>query len=126
MNTKNRYALAIGSVVLAGTLAIGTVASAAGNGDGSGGGLGGRGHRPHLTAEQKCTEQEAIGAKVAKVQARVADRLLVLQDKRDAAQTAGDTELVARIDHRIDRLTKVQQRIETRYGKYQVWVTDNC
>jgi hypothetical protein len=124
MNTTKKYALGITSMVLAGTLALGTVASAAGNDNG---GLGGRrGNRPHLTAEQKCEYQDQIGERVAKLQQRVADRLTTLNEKRTEADAAGDTELVAKLDQRISRLEKAQQRVETRYGKYQTWVSENC
>jgi hypothetical protein len=125
MNTKQKYALGISSIVLAGTLAFGSVASAAGNGNDNGTG-GQRGNRPHLTTEQKCDRQEQIAERVAKVQQRIADRLATLDDKRAAAEVEGDTELVAQLDQRISRLETVQQRVETRYAKYTTWVGEHC
>jgi hypothetical protein len=125
MNTKKKYALGIASIVLAGTVALGSVASASGNGNGDANGRQ-RGDRPHLTTEQKCDRQEQIAGRVAKVQQRMADRLTTLEGKRAAAETANDTELVAQLDQRISRLEKVQQRVETKYGKYQTWAAENC
>ena len=124
MKITKKNALGFSGIVLVGTMALGGVASAAGNDEG---GLGGRrGQRPHLTAEQKCEHQDQIAERVAKVQQRIADRLTSLNEQRSEADAAGDTELVAQLDQRISRLETVQQRVETRYGKYQTWVAENC
>jgi hypothetical protein len=131
MNTRKKFAVGFTSIVLAGTLALGSVAAAAGgdgrgNDDGTGSDNGGRRHRSHLTSEQKCEYQEQIGARVAKVQQRIADRLVVLSDRRTEAEATGDTELVAQLDQRIGRLEKAQRRVDARYSTYQTWVTTNC
>jgi hypothetical protein len=124
MQQRSKYAMSIAGVVLAGTLAVGAVASASGNGDGDG--LGARRHHRHLTLEQKCEHQDDIATKVATAQERIATRIATLQDKRATAETAGDTELVAKIDHRIERLNKLSERITTRYGTFQVWASEHC
>ncbi|MBI4936073.1 MAG: hypothetical protein HY828_19510 [Actinobacteria bacterium] len=124
MKITKKYALGISGIVLVGTMALGSVASAAGNDDG---GLGGRrGNRPHLTAEQKCEYQDQIAERVNKVQQRLTDRLASLNERRSEADAAGDTELVTQLDQRISRLETVQERVETRYGKYQTWVSEHC
>jgi hypothetical protein len=123
MDTKKKYAIGLTSIVLAGTLALGSVASAAGNDD-TGGGR--RGNRPRLTAEQKCEYQEQIAERVATLQQRIADRLIELDSKRATADDAGDTELVAKLDTRIERLQTAQERVDARFAKFQTWVASNC
>lgn len=123
MNRTVKHAIGIGSIVLAGTLAVGSIASAAGRDDD--GGIGRR-HRIHLTDEQKCDRQQQIGERVAKVQQRIAERLAELGDRRDAAEAEGDTELVAQLDRRIERVTTLQERVDARYAGYQTWVSEHC
>ncbi len=123
MNKRSKYAIGIASVVLTGTLAVGAVASAAGNGDGIGFG---RRHHVHLTDQQKCDHQDDIAAKVTTAQDKIATRVSTLQDKRAEAEAAGETDRVANIDRRLDRLSKVSERITTRYGEFQTWAADNC
>ena len=126
---KQRSKLAIGftSVVLAGTLAFGAVASATGNGDGNGDGNGsGRRHLPHLTAAEKCDKSDEIQTRAAEIQQRLSERVTALQAKRSEAETAGDTAKVERIDRRLARLEKLSTRIDERLATFTTWVAENC
>lgn len=121
MKKSTKYSIGITSIVLAGTLGLGTMAFAAGGDDGAGGG-----RRHHLTDEQKCNNQDEIAAKAAAAKERIATRVATLTEKRAAAVTAGDTELVARIDKHLARLAKLSDRIDTRLAKFQTWSAENC
>lgn len=120
MKQRTKYSIGITSIVLAGTLGLGTVAFAGGGDDD-----GGR-HRPRLTAEQKCEKQDEIAAKAAAAQQRIADKVAVLNEKKAAAEAAGETEKVARIDKHLARLDKLSDRIAARLAKFQTWAAENC
>ncbi len=122
MKQGTKYSIGITSIVLAGTLGLGTMAVAAGGDDGTGGGR----HRPHLTKEEKCNNQDEIAAKAASAKERITGRIATLTEKRAAAEAAGDTELVARIDKHLARLAKLSDRIDTRLAKFQTWAAENC
>lgn len=124
MKQRTKYTIGITSIVLAGTLGLGSVAFA-GDDDGTSTG-GGRRHRPHLTAEQKCEYQDEIAARAAAAQERIADRIAILTEKRAAAEAAGETEKVAKIDKHLARLAKLSDRIDTRLAKFQAWTAENC
>jgi len=81
---------------------------------------------PHLTAQQKCDKQDEIATRVANLKQRVATRQGVLQDRLAKAQAAGRTEAVTRIQGRLDHIDTLNQRIDTRYAKYQTWVAAHC
>lgn len=122
MKQRTKYSIGITSIVLAGTLGLGTMAFAAGGDDGAGGG---RNH-PRLTDEQKCNGQDEVVAKAAAAKERSAARVATLTEKRAAAEAAGNTKLVARIDKHLARLAKLSDRIDTRVAKFQTWVAENC
>ena len=122
MKQRTKYTIGVTSIVLAGTLGMGTMAFASED-DGTGGG---RRHRPRLTAEQKCENQDEIAARAAAAQARIADRIATLTGKRAAAEAAGETEKVAKIDKHLARLAKLSDRIDTRLAKFQTWTAENC
>lgn len=132
MNNKSRFAVALTSTVLIGTLAIGAVASAAGGGGTSADGPGtGRQGLPHLTAQhlttqQKCDKQPEIASRVTTAKQRLEQRIATVQQRKDAADAAGHTERSAKLQQRIDRLHKVETRIDTKYADYQTWVKANC
>ena len=125
MKQRSKIAIGFTSVVLAGTLAFGAVASATGTGDGNGDG-GGRRHLPHLTAAEKCEKSNEIETRAAEMQQKISERVIALQAKRSEAETAGDTAKVERIDRRLARLEKVSARIDERLAKFSTWVAENC
>lgn len=122
MNKHSKYALGFAGIVLAGTLTVG-MASAAGNGDGEGNG---RWHHPQLTDEQKCEYRDRIEARVDDAQVRIEERLATLADNKAEAEAQGNDVVAARIERRIERLTKIQQRIADRYAQYEEWADANC
>lgn len=126
MNNKSKFAVALTSTVLVGTLAIGAVASAAGGGTSADGTDAGRQGLPHLTAQQKCDKQPEIASRVTTAKQRIEQRIAALQQRKDAADAAGHTERSARLQQHIDRLHKVETRIDTKYANYQTWVKANC
>ncbi len=127
MNNKSKFAVALTSTVLIGTLAIGAVASAAGGGGTSADGPGtGRQGLPHLTTQQKCDKQPEIASRVTTAKQRLEQRIATVQQRKDAADAAGHTERSAKLQQRIDRLHKVETRIDTKYADYQTWVKANC
>lgn len=128
MKKSSKYAVGITSVVLAGTLAVGTAASAwggNGNGNGNGGGRGGQMHQ-RLTDEQRCTYQDQIVTSMNLARQQVTDRIANLESWRAQAQANGDTALVARLDRRLARLHTVLDRAERRAQAFQTWVGEHC
>ncbi len=121
MKQRNKIAIGFTSIVLAGTLGLGAVASAAGEGDG-----GGRRQVPQLTAAERCEKSDEIQARAAERQAKITERVAALQAKRAEAETAGDTAKVERIDHRLARLARVSTRIGERMARFATWVAENC
>ena len=120
MKQSMKYSIGITSILLAGTLGLGTMAFAS-EGDGSTGG-----GRPRLTDEQKCANQDEIAAKAAAAKERIATRVATLTEKRAAAEAAGQTDVVARIDKHLARLAKLSDRIDARLAKFQTWAAENC
>ena len=121
MKKRTKYTLGITSILLAGTLGMGAVAFA-GDEDGTGG----RRNRPTLTDEQKCEYQDKIAERASAAQERITDRVATLNEKRAAAETAGETEKIAKIDKRLTRLAKLSDRIETRLATFETWAAKNC
>ncbi len=119
MKQRTKYTIGITSIMLAGTLGLGSMAFA-GDDDGSGR------NRPQLTDEQKCDSQAEVVAKAAAAQQRIVDRVATLTEKRIAAVAAVETEKVAKIDKHLARLAKLSDRIDTRLAKFQTWVDANC
>lgn len=120
MNKPRTFAAAFGGIVLAGTLAFGAVASAGGNEDGTGR------NRPRLTAEEKCERHDEIVSRAATLQEKIADRAIALGDKRAEAEAAGDTEAVARIDRRLERIERLTTKITDRLAKFEAWTVEHC
>jgi hypothetical protein len=123
MNSKRKLTAGFAGIVLAGTLAFGAVASAQDNGDGTGNA---RRHLPRMTAEQKCERHDEIVARAGEAQQKIADRLVVLQERRAAAEEAGETEAVARIDRRISRMETLSTKITARLAKFETWTVEHC
>jgi hypothetical protein len=128
-NKKSKFAIAISATVVAGALALGAVASAAGSGSDTSGipSTSGRQHLTgHLTAQQKCDKAPQVDARVTTLKQRIEQRLATLRANKAKADSAGNTVRSQRIQHRIDRLTKVETRVDTRYAKFETWVQANC
>ena len=87
MQQRNKLIVGFTTVVLSGTLAFGTIASATGGGDGSGG-------RKHLTTQEKCDKVDEVEARAADTQKRIAERIPVLNERRAQAEANGDTDRV--------------------------------
>ena len=144
MNKK--LTLGLASLALAGTVGFGAIASAASNGsrDGRGSSVSTSADpsvstpadpdananptakRPKLTTEQRCAKSPEIIARVTAKQAKMAERTAALQAKRAEAETAGNTERVARIDERLARLEANSTRVANRLAKAQTWIPANC
>ncbi len=120
MNKPRTLAISFGSIVLAGTLAFGAVASAAGDDDGTG-----RRH-PRLSAEEKCERHDEIVSRAEALQEKIADRVVALGERRAEAEAAGDTEAVERIDRRLDRMDRVSTKIDDRLTKFETWTSEHC
>lgn len=121
MQQRSKLAIGFTSIVLAGTIAIGSVASAAGSGDGDGGT-----GRSQLTTEQKCTRADEFLARAPELQERIAERIATLEEKRSQAAANDNTRRVERIDARLARLQRISERIDTRVAKVTTWVSTNC
>ncbi|MEI8241328.1 MAG: hypothetical protein WCI22_18095 [Actinomycetota bacterium] len=146
MNKK--LTLGLASLALAGTVGFGAIASAASNGsrDGRGSsvstsadpststpadpGANANANRtakhPKLTIEQRCAKAPEMIAKATTRQSKMAERTAALQAKRAEAETAGNTDRVARIDERLARLEANSTRVANRLAKAQTWITANC
>lgn len=121
MQQRNKLALGLTSIVLAGTIALGSVASAAGSGDGDGGT-----GRAQLTTEQKCTKADEFLARAPETQERIAERIATLEERRAEAEANGNTRRVERLDARLARLQRISDRIDARVAKVTTWVSTNC
>ena len=123
MNNTRKLTAGFAGIVLAGTLAFGAVASAQDNSDGA---SNARRHLPRMTAEQKCERHDEIVARAGEAQQKIADRIVALQERRAEAEAAGETEAVARIDHRISRMEKLSTKITARLAKFETWTVEHC
>lgn len=122
MKQRTKYGIGITSIVLAGTLGLGAVAYA-GEGDDADGG---RRRHPRLTDEQKCEREEQIITKALAAQARIDDKIANLTEKLAAAQAAGETDKVARIEKALRWLEKLSDRVEVRLAAFRAWAAENC
>ena len=130
MKRLHKYTIGFTGIVMAGTLTLGTVASA-GNGNGSGnqsgegGGMRQR-DRIQLTDEQKCELREQIEVRAGTFQERLTERIANVEARLAAAAEAGDAALVTRLEARLERLETVQIRAAQRLANFQTWVGENC
>lgn len=124
MQQRSKFILGFTGVALTGTLAFGAIASAAGDDDG--GQRRGRHDMPRLSDEQKCEKSDAIDARIATLQQKLADRAIALETRRAEAEAAGDAELVASIDWRMARLDSWSTRIADRLATFDTWVVEHC
>ena len=119
MQQRTKLTVGFTTLVLAGTLAFGGLASAAGNEEGGNG-------RKQLTTEEKCDKVDEVQARAAEIQARIAERIPVLQERRDEAEANGETERVERLDRRLARLDTITTRLAERLDKVETWAAENC
>lgn len=127
MKRLHKHAIGFTGIVMAGTLALGTVASAGnGNGNGEGGGGMRQRDRIQLTDEQKCELREQIETRSGTFLERLAGRITNVETRLEAANVAGDTALVTRLEARLERLETVQTRATERLANFQTWAGENC
>lgn len=127
MKRFHKYAIGFTGIVMAGTLALGTVASA-GNGNGEGGGGGGgmrQRDRIQLTDEQKCELRDQIEVRAGTFQERLTERIANVEARLEATDDT-DADLVARLEQRLERLGTVQTRAAERLSNFQTWASENC
>jgi hypothetical protein len=124
MQLRNTLVVGFTSIVLAGSLAVGATAFATGSGDGDGTGAGNG--RSQLTTEQKCAKADELIAKAPELQQRISERIATLEDKRAAADAAGETAKVERLDNRLARLGRIADRIEARLTRVTTWAEGHC
>ena len=120
MNITQKVITSISGVALAGVLTFGATASAAGrpddgNADGS-----------HPRAEFICNHQSEIAARLATVKTRIETQITKLTERRAKAVEAGNTDAVARIDKRLERLNKLLERATKRATQLPVFVAAHC
>jgi hypothetical protein len=121
-SSRRRYGKKLAVItggVLIGTMALGSVASAAAS-DPSGT------TRQRPTAAEICADQAGVQAKLADAKARVEARIAELTAKRAEAESAGKTRAVARIDQRLKRLNTLLDRIDNRIAQFPTWVANHC
>ena len=119
MQQRNKLIVGFTTIVLGGTLAFGTFASAAGNEDG------GR-NRKQLTTEERCDKVDEVQARVAEIQTRIAERIPTLQERRAEAEANGETDRAESIDRRLARLERVGTRLSERLVRVETWAAANC
>lgn len=114
MNLKKTLSAA----VLAGTLVLGTagVASAAeGSTD-----------RARPTQEQVCARAKLATDRLQSGLERIAGHVEKLHAKRAEAEAAGNTDVVTRIDDRLERLQTAKERIEGRLETIREKMAERC
>lgn len=79
-----------------------------------------------LRTKKLCAIQAKVATKVDHVKARLAAKTARLTSARDAAQAAGRTRKVSRIETMISGLNDLVARIDAKYAAYRTWVTANC
>jgi hypothetical protein len=121
MNITQKVITSISGVALAGVLTFGATASAADPGDDDGTGNGN-----HPRAEYICNHQSEISARLAKAKTRIEERITKLTERRAEAVEAGNTDAVARIDKRVERLNRLLDRVTKRATQLPVWVAAHC
>ena len=73
-----------------------------------------------------CSHQDQIRQLMGQHKTLLSSRLALLKDARKSAVDAGADALVVRIDHRIAKVVKAQERVETRMQKLTTWVGKSC
>jgi hypothetical protein len=73
-----------------------------------------------------CSHQDQINDILSQRKALVNSRLALLKEAREAAAGAGASKLVVRVDNRMAKAARDQERVETRTQKFATWVGQNC
>ncbi len=117
--TKKLSAVVTGTVVAA-AIGLGSMASAAAPADVA--------VRTASTTnvQAKCDREPAITQRYDHTHANITKRIANLQTRHDKAVAAGHEKIAKRLQRVIDRLEKLDQRITTKYDKYETWVQANC
>lgn len=119
MNITKKILVSTCAAAFAGILTVGAAASAASPTAGTTG-------LAHGRAEFICNHQSEITDRLAKAETRINDRIATLTQRRAQADAAGHTQVVARIDTRINRLNTLLERVTKRATQLPVWVAANC
>ena len=120
MQQRHRFLIAVSGTVLAGTLALGAAATAAGDDEG------GATRRPQLTTEERCAKSDEIILRAGELQAKIDERIPMLETRRAEAEAAGEAARVERLDRRLARLQRVSERIPERIATVETWVAEHC
>lgn len=124
MTTRTHRLLAAAGLAAALTVGAGTAAFAA-DGSSSSSTAG----RPAPTAEQieaRCAKVPTVLEKLASAKTRLGERLAKLQEARTAAEAAGKTKRVERIDTAIARVQDRLARIDSHTTKATDWSAAHC
>jgi hypothetical protein len=81
---------------------------------------------PHLRAKKLCAMQTKVATKVAKVKAELNGKVTALTAQRDAAQNAGKTKKVEKLNAKLAVINGIISTIDSRYAAYQTWTAANC
>lgn len=119
MNITKKVTLMVSGAALAGLLALGASASAAGPASGADATL-------HPRAAYVCTHQSEISDRLANAKTRIDERIATLTDRRAQAEQAGHSAVVTRIDKRLQRLNNMLDRVTVRATQLPVWVAAHC
>ena len=119
MNITKKILISTCGAALVGGLIVGAGASAASPTTGTTGPTHGR-------AEFICSHQSEISDRLAKAQTRINERITALTDRRAQAVSAGHTQVVARIDTRLERLHKLLDRVTKRATQLPIFVAAHC
>jgi hypothetical protein len=123
MNITKKVITTVSGAALAGVLVFGVSASAAGP---IGQGDNGAGSGNHPRAEFICDHHDEIAVRLSQATTKIQDRIAELTQRRAKADQAGHTEIVTRIDKRLDHLNKVLARVTKRAEQLPVFVAAHC
>ena len=73
-----------------------------------------------------CGHQEEIKDLLTQRQHLISSRLSLLQEARVAAEQAGASQMVARVDERISRTQTEAKRVDTRLDRLTTWAGQHC
>ncbi len=79
-----------------------------------------------VSVQAKCDREPTITERYQQAHAKLTKRIANLQARHDKAVAAGHEHVAQRLQRVIDRVKKLDQRITTRYGRYETWVQANC
>ena len=80
----------------------------------------------HIRVKKLCAMQTKVANKVDKAKSWLNNKAAELTAARDAAQAAGKTRKVDKLNAKIAAVNSLIALIDTKYAAYQSWVTTNC